>query len=242
MKNLLLLYLVVLCLCSCKSTPVNNSPSYAHFGYNKIGLFVYSCNIYDSTNRCLSTDTLALFCTGRIMEDMDSHTFMQWKTIGLANGQYIVKGYSNGYDFTGLMLDDTLLYIHPPRYGKYKVLEFCPFPLIQSRQSIWKWDLDIGEQWAIDSIYPIKYGATFYNIYTKRGEVEIETNNGKLRCLHVAASSTSIFGQAFSNFYINDQLGLVRFDMQPINKMKHEFTFMNKITSYDSFKFDPEFR
>ena len=179
MKNLPLLYFFVFCLCSCKSEPVNNSPTYAHFGYNKLGMFVYSCKIYDSTNRCMSTDTLGLFCNRHFLPDTDSQTFMQWKSIGLANGQYIVKGFANSYPSTGLELNDTSLFIHPPRFGIYRVLEFCPYPLLNARQSSWKWELDIGKYWAIDTLYPVEQSVTFYNTYTRKGEVEIETNIGK---------------------------------------------------------------
>lgn len=119
----------LLIICSCRQQAVEkmNIPA---MGYGKSGLFIYRVTHLLPGGSILNVDTLALFCSGVAMKDVAGQNASQWKTLTKdTNGKYTLASSYAGNSVSGIIANDTMLFIHPPRYGQYRVLEFCPFPL-----------------------------------------------------------------------------------------------------------------
>lgn len=52
-----------------------------------------------------------------------------------------------GMEATGLIENDSTIWLHPPREKYFKILELNPFPEIQFDKENWQTTLKVGEQW-----------------------------------------------------------------------------------------------
>ena len=48
---------------------------------------------------------------------------------------------------TGLIENDSVLWLHPPRAKFFKILEINPFPEVRFHEMSWSSDLNVGDQW-----------------------------------------------------------------------------------------------
>lgn len=213
---------------------------FGRMAYNKPGLFLYNLVQKNAVGRIVSCDTIGLFCSSLRMPYMDSQCRMTWYLLEEDEIQrYKLKDVNNSY--TGIGQDDSSLFIHPPRDGRFQVLQFCPYPYFYSNKSSWHWDFKIGSHWGIDSLYPIKEADTFRIDYQLAGEKSlINTVSGPIQCCYVAAKSTSRFGVARSNFYLDNDKGIVSFEMIPVDGTKYEFSLIQYVNSLDTIHFSKD--
>ena len=128
-------------------------------------------------------------------------------------------------------------FIHPPRYGRYRLLQFCPFPLYYSGRDEWTWDMTIGKGWAIDSVYAIDSTEIFHITYHSDSMVRISTAYGNLPCHKITALSTSGFGNTSAAFYFNENLGLMYWHTMTVDGQGFEFKLLEKTGKVDSGSF-----
>lgn len=223
------------------NTRQNNDASSINFlkqGYNKNTLYVYAVCIYDSTE-VKTRDTLGLFCSDVKM--MNGQYMMQWEAI-----QKTEKGYqlaSNApSSLTGILVSDTELYIHPPREGIYRVLQFCPHPLLhQANQASpttkhWTQELTIGNLWSTEPIFIIDSGTT--ETFTSKYSV-VDTNISDR--FSVNALTISKYGITTAKYQYADDSGIVYFKMYPSADMRYEFTLIDIVAGIEGMRFNENF-
>lgn len=111
-------------------------------------------------------------------------------------------------------------WLHPPRYGRYRILELNPFPHIKlpavSGQT-WEWQVYPPELFA-DSAWaswkgnlPVKFR------YTLANTRQLSTPLGSLFCHRVQASGTSKLGTTALEAYFYPSYGFVRLNYRNID-------------------------
>ena len=226
---------------SCGRTDKNTHKStedtivFSGMGYDKLNLYIYKVDEIEN-GIVLRTDTLGLFCSGIVMKNQDSQSYIEWQFLTRRDNKYAILDFNN--TSTGLKVNDTELYIHPPRFGIYRILQFCPHPeFYNTNLSVpWHWDLPIGSSWSIANLYPIKDVDTFRNIYQYVDTATINTQFGNLFCFHYKASGTSIYGTSYGTYYLNNTFGLVDFRYQTTNNLFFNFKLISKTDNCDSIK------
>ncbi|MBC7553998.1 MAG: hypothetical protein H7257_08465 [Taibaiella sp.] len=244
MKYITCLFFIMLLSCSRqKLVPVTIAPlDFPGMGYSKPNLFVYEVKQTDAAGVLSRIDTLGLFCSDNIMPDVDSQTSCQWALITHKAGGYELCTESPGGDHTGIKTRNLKLFIHPPRHGTFRLLEFCPMPEFYKvpADSTWFWDLGIGSGWATPPCYPIADLDTFHILYKLQDTVAIATMGGPSQCHHFTAVSKSVYGVATGSYYVNNT-GLVAFTLQPACKGSFAFRLIDKVAGIEGMAFNREF-
>jgi hypothetical protein len=236
--KILALVLIFFILVGCTNSPIPNNLSFSEMGYGKPKIFVYDVTISDSNNIPIAHDTLALISTDIISDILDSQTKSQWLLLNRdsINGKFSIGDY---YDITGVISDDSTLLIHPPRMGKYRILEFCPMPYFQltSHHNTWDWDLFIGSGYALPE-YPVLDLDTFSINYSLSDTLYLNTLMGRVLCYQIKAVSRSKFGISTSTFNLNNQFGLVSFTSSSVSKVTYKFNLFHSASYIDSSIYD----
>jgi len=115
-------------------------------------------------------------------------------------------------------------WIHPPRYGRYRILELNPFPHIKLpavRGRTWQWavyppaDAYADSAWASwKGIIQVKFR------YTQGDTVHLATPLGRLPCYRVAATATSKMGTTTLESYFHPTYGFVRLNYRNIDRSR----------------------
>jgi hypothetical protein len=246
-RNTLSILLVASILFSCRnevSAPIGFD--FNQMGYNHPGLSVYKVTQTDSAHNTVRIDTVGLFCSDAIYPD-NGFCISQWQFLSLANDGYCLKNKSNSF-YEGTEVSDTGLMIHPAR-SCFRILQFCPYPFFHNESRIgstWEWDnFEIGGQWTDESTLPFKYdkgsNETFNMYYTFKDTMTCKTVFGSLHCNNVTAISKSRYGNSYASFYLNNNYGLVNFDVSALNKINYKFDLISVVRNMDSIRFNREF-
>lgn len=167
-------------------------------------------------------DTIAITTYGtrqrfaffEVGDDTASQWFRQWKT-----------GYSYGATtepaaFPGAIETDTMLWLHPPRDGRYRVLELSPFPYIKlppRPSQRWRWPLVVGDSWA-DARWAVWRGQILlHHSYQTVGPRLLATPLGPLTCWLVRGQTNCPVGTSSLDSYYHPQLGFVRLAYRTID-------------------------
>ena len=157
-------------------------------------------------------DTIAITARGTRMQLLDANargddTIRQWST------EYSYGAKAVAFGSTGVLENDTALWLHPPRTGRYRMLELSPFPYIKlpARQGQrWPWSLAVGSQWA-DPQWAVWRGEIFIKYsYQTVGQQLLATPLGPLTCWLVRAQASCPVGTSLLDSYYHPQLGFVR--------------------------------
>ncbi|NML66634.1 hypothetical protein HHL22_15615 [Hymenobacter sp. RP-2-7] len=160
-------------------------------------------------------DTIAITTYGTLShfpffeagDDSLSHWFRQWKT------SYSYGANAEPVAFPGVIENDSTLWLHPPRDGRYRILELSPFPYIKlpARQGQrWPWHLAVGSQWA-DPKWAVWRGEIHVTYaYQTLGQQLLATPLGPLTCWLVRAQASCPVGTSSLDSYYHPQLGFVR--------------------------------
>lgn len=114
----------------------------------------------------------------------------------------------NRLEQTGIVENETNLWIHPPRTGIFKILELYPYPYLKHSTDYWQDMMIIGGHW-IDSINnkeKIRLDFQYENTESK----SIETPFGELACTVTESQSTSSLGTYSLTSYYHPSYGFVR--------------------------------
>tara|TARA_Y100001949_G_C15927854_1_gene304236 strand:+ start:233 stop:955 length:723 start_codon:yes stop_codon:yes gene_type:complete len=114
----------------------------------------------------------------------------------------------NRLEQTGIVENETNLWIHPPRTGAFKMLELYPYPYIKHTTDSWEDMMIIGGHW-IDSIdNKEKIRLDFH--YENTENQAIETPLGKLACTITEGQSIGLLGTYSLTSYYHPSYGFVR--------------------------------
>lgn len=131
--------------------------------------------------------------------------------------------------FTGLVENETNIWLHPPRKGFFRALETCPFPYIQlgeENQEEWKDSMLISSYWS-DSVWGVWTDKLLLNYHYKReGKERIRTNFGEVECVRILAKAHSEIGSSSLVAHFSGEYGFVQLTytlftgMQVVLKLK----------------------
>jgi hypothetical protein len=137
--------------------------------------FVYLASGYDHQLRSAVTDTITLTSSGTRW-DRDSPQ----KTIGWKNR-------TSGAG-SGVIENDACVWIHPPRFNRYDILELSPFPEVKKPfvpSQEWDWQLELGSHWSNPAWAVWKGNMLVGTHYKAIGKRTVATALGKLVCEEV---------------------------------------------------------
>lgn len=186
------------------------------FGRNRE--FVYRVSRVEG-NQAVVVDTVVLTSTGTVWK-MDSAQ----KGIGWSS---IVSGVKSS---TGVEETPSGVWIHPPRFDAYAILELSPFPEIRLPYKAgqeWDWELDVGPQWGNPAWVQWEGRMTVRTHYTSIGEQLVATALGELRCQKVTAVATCTEGKADLALLFHPQYGFVELDYVNINRKQLRFQLLS---------------
>jgi len=214
-------------------------------GYYQPNLFVFDVETKNAANKPIRHDTLGLFCSDIRFITPDSQYMMLWNTLSSDKvGKYHVVNSELINSLTGLGYDDTFLFIHPPRHGFYRILQFCPYPNFFGRSELgsnWDWTLNIGQQWAIDTLFPVVFEDTFETKYKLDSIITRRTVFGDLECYKIIATETSKYGISTGCFYLNNQYGLVNFEFRALDKYVIKFSLIAVLQGMEGIGINKDF-
>ena len=143
--------------------------------------FVYLVSRDDSQGQPVVTDTLVLTSSGTSWKSDSTQKGISWGTMAYPKktGSGVAEGAGG-------------VWIHPPRFDEYAILELSPFPEVKRPfvpGQIWDWKLHVGDHyansaWAVwkgDMLVKTQYSATKTQV--------VRTALGQLACQEVLAVS-----------------------------------------------------
>ena len=227
-----LLMPVLLMACEPRSKKDERTLSFLKQGYNKNTLYVYTVSIYDSTT-LTARDTLGLFCSDVKMHN--GQYMMQWNSIKKTGHGYQLADKAHS-SFTGIEVSDTQLYIHPPREGAYRILQFCPHPLLclpGFTPKQWTHELTIGSLWRTEPRFDIDSGTS--DTFTSKYFI-VDSNTSER--FVVTALTLSKFGITAARYDYSNDSGLVYFEMIPDSDVRYEFTLIDIARGIEGLRFN----
>lgn len=121
----------------------------------------------------------------------------------------------------GAVESEKEFWIHPPRYGHYRILELNPFPHIKLPAvsgRTWEWNIYPPADVYADSAWASWKGILQVQFrYTLGGSKQLVTPLGRLPCNRVLASGTSKLGTTYLEAYFHPYYGFVRLNYHNID-------------------------
>lgn len=126
---------------------------------------------------------------------------------------------------TGAIENEKNVWMHPPRFGLFAMLEFAPFPFIQAPYEIGNtWVFDYirisGENWSDPRWLEFEGQINIVSTYEITDFKTIDTAFGALECYEITGVATQPYGSAQLIAYFNDVYGFVKLDYTNIDQTK----------------------
>jgi hypothetical protein len=198
------------------------------------GRYVYSISTYRGREET-TKDTLALYILAEPKKEWAAQGVMQWQYVKRHDGVYALVDSMYVPYITGAFYNDSMFYIHPPREGKFKILEFSPHPFLRQnvkckmqnvRGKSWEWVLPIGSAYSVDSAYQVSNVDTFYSRYVASGDTSLSYRGKSVMCSVVKADCTSK-GRSSSAIYIyNPEVGILHMRIKMGNTVAYEMSLI----------------
>ncbi|TGE04258.1 hypothetical protein [Hymenobacter fodinae] len=180
--------------------------------------FVYQVSRFKD-GRAIITDTVVLTSIGTAWK-MDTTQ----KEIGWSSK---VSGTQSG---TGVEESPSGVWIHPPRFDEYAILELSPFPEVRLPFSVgqeWDWELSVGSHWSNPAWAVWKDRMVVRSHYKAGGEKNIQTRLGQLTCYEVTAVATCTAGKTTLVLLFHPQYGFVELDYRNMDGKRMRFQLVS---------------
>lgn len=181
--------------------------------------FVYAVRWYAPGAATATRDTVTMTAAGIPFDINPPEVLISWlfrpDTLWPAGPSQGVGAIENKAEF----------YLHPPRYGRYRILELNPFPQIKRPATsgrTWEWavyppaSIFADPAWATWDTLKVKFR------YTLGGTVPLTTPLGRLPCSRVQATGHCRFGTTTLESYFHPAYGFVRLTYRNINGSRTE--------------------
>ncbi|SDF28434.1 hypothetical protein [Epilithonimonas hungarica] len=115
-------------------------------------------------------------------------------------------------ELTGVIENNTNVWLHPFRMNAFQILQFSPFPYVKPNESKkYKWNLKIGEHWNELKDITWKGKLNLKCVYENTlKDKKIILPFGTINTIETRSSCSSKIGETFLISYFNEQLGFVR--------------------------------
>jgi hypothetical protein len=185
--------------------------------YTRNKEFVYLVSRFDKS-QIVPVDTVVLTSTGSIWDLDSTQTIIGWGKRGSIKGSSGVAEGAAG------------VWIHPPRFNQYAILELSPFPEVKKpfvKGQEWDWSLDVGSQWA-NPAWAVWTGDILVKSHYKvLGEQVINTPLGRLTCQRVTAVARCSQGSSTLNLLFHPLYGFVELDYSTIDGKRLKFDLLS---------------
>ena len=186
--------------------------------YSSKHTYTFQYNIKDKNN-IQNNGTILLNCYG-IKSKIDSTQYLiSWSTDQNLQNKFSKKG--NPF-YTGVIENNSRVWIHPPRSDLFTILEYSPFPEVRIPLKIglrWQFKNSMGRFWE-NKLFDIKSNDILIYKYViedvKHHICDLESF--PIQCYSIKAESVNIkFAQTkFSGLY-NDKYGFIDMEFQNID-------------------------
>lgn len=137
-------------------------------------------------------------------------------------------------EVTGVTMTAERIFLHPPRTGRFAIIEFCPFPIIEFPLKIgkeWNWKLENIPEIYYQSIKEYKKSkiTTVRNNYRTNNITywNFEQKKEIVNCHRISARGITSYGDSRLTLYYSDKYGFVFLSFETLNKDKFIFTLKN---------------
>ncbi len=210
---------------------VKNREEDTPFNYIAPNIYIYSIKATSVNDAPMYSDTLGLMCTNKICNRKLGQTFSWWLFLSKSSNEtYILNPTRVNNVSSGTLSNNDKLLIHPPREGKYIILQICPYPYLEFPLYVgkkWDWDLTVGSQWSPSSSIKWNDNELFSSKYEATDTLLIKTPMGRISCYHIHATNTSKFGISSADFYYSYKYGIIKLFYLPLDKTKIEFNLLS---------------
>lgn len=152
------------------------------------------------------------------------------------------NGHSDTEEIMGVIEQDSVLWSHPPRQGRYGVLELSPFPYIKLPAAVgsrWTWDLGVGDHWSSPQWKVWRGLLNVHSTYRVVGQRVVPTQLGRLRCWVVQAQVTCPLGASSLEMLYHPSYGFVQLTYRTITGERIAFTLVKEATEPVNEPFEP---
>jgi hypothetical protein len=177
--------------------------------------FIYRVSGVSRNCQTTSADTIVLLSSG-----------MPWSlNIGqkkIAWGKR-TAGKNTGLNWTGVVEDSLRLWMHPPRFDQYAILELSPFPEVKKPfvpGQQWYWGLEVGSYYANPAWAVWQGNMLVKTRYKATGRQTIKTAFGELTCQEIIATATCAAGRTTLRTLFHPEYGFVVLDYVNIDASK----------------------
>jgi hypothetical protein len=157
---------------------------------------------------------------GLFEKELDTEDYQQtvisWNYLN-KNNEFITS------ESTGLVENESNIWMHPPRSQFFAITEANPFPYIKTPYKIgtsWNWKLAFGGGWSQPAWMVWKGRVDADYDYKIVGKDTLETALGKLDCWIVDCVSTSRIGKTILKAHFSEKYGFVKLDYTNIDGSK----------------------
>ncbi|WP_426491876.1 hypothetical protein [Hymenobacter sp. 102] len=123
-------------------------------------------------------------------------------------------------NFTGVKESVDGVWIHPPRFNQYAILELSPFPEVKKpckKGQEWDWELGVGSQYANPAWAVWEGDMLVKTHYRTVGEQTVTTRLGRLTCQRVTAVARCAQGCSTLDLLFHPLYGFIRLDYVTID-------------------------
>ena len=176
--------------------------------------FVYAVRWEAAKTKMAVLDTVTMTASGAPCSFEATQTCFEWlfraDTVWHTGFRGSVGAVENAKEF----------WIHPPRYGHYRILELNPFPYLKLPAvsgKKWGWEVYAPAYYA-DPAWARWQGTVRVRFhYALGGEVQLATPLGSLRCTRIQASGTSKLGTTALEAFFHPAYGFVQLNYRNID-------------------------
>ncbi|MCL1934680.1 MAG: hypothetical protein FWF53_12810 [Candidatus Azobacteroides sp.] len=146
-----------------------------------------------------------------------------------------------GEENTGIIENDSLLFMHPPRANQYAILEYCPFPQVQFPLyigKIWSFDLKVGGIWLKAINRKVEGQTIVQSNYIMVGKISwyCPFLNKDIDCYEIRAIGNTKFGNTSLQAYFSETYGFVYLDYKTLNNDRFVLSLQSIISFTPSFQ------
>jgi hypothetical protein len=122
------------------------------------------------------------------------------------------------------------VWIHPPRFDQYAILELSPFPEIKQPPTTgqqWDWELEVGSQWSNPAWAVWEGDMLVETHYRTVGEQTVTTRFGRLTCQRVTAVARCAQGYSTRDLLFHPLYGFIMLDYVNVDGKRLRFELVS---------------
>jgi len=147
---------------------------------------------------------------------------------------------------TGVIENKLKIWMHPPRYNEFSILEYSPFPYVKFPLEIgrkWNWELALGKYWKNESL-SVRADDIMKYIYLIEGHEKVKVNfsDEEIDSYKIISKSINERFDSSLTCYFNKDYGFVKLFYKNIDKSELRFELIDICFKENILNFDSVFK